>query len=43
MDLINDVVLASNPTNEAPATTAASQLSEIELCLVGGGMGDVLQ
>jgi len=43
MDLLNEVIPLTNLADEAPMPTIDSQLSDFELCLVGGGMGDVQQ
>lgn len=45
MDLINVKVEAVDESNCAPASAELNvqQLHDLELCLIGGGMGDVLQ
>ncbi len=43
MDLLNETIPVSTIEGEASAGSTGCQLSELELCLVGGGMGDVLQ
>ena len=44
MELSNETVLSlATASDEGSVASAGSQLTEFELCLVGGGMGDVQQ
>ena len=44
MELSNEIVLRpASPENEASVASADSRLTDFELCLVAGGMGDVQQ